>query len=324
MTRRFIPSAHGIVRRRAPRKIAVLSIDVEHDYTGHRTDALDRLPDLLDLLRRARLPVTAFVEGRLFAERPDLCAHLAEAGADLQLHCYDHRGPGDTTESLGRGIDAFERFVGARPRGYRAHTYRLTEALFQALVAEGFAWDSSILPGIGLGNHPDEAFRDGDWFVLDDALAEFPVASWRRLGIPFTQSYRRLMGRFAEALLARADSLPDLLVYDMHMVDLVRDGRIGRSPLPLWLKGAYALSRRGPPGLDDLAALAERLCAEGYEWSTLSCCYERLAGRGRAARPPAGPPPCPEEAGGDGLDRSASAPRRPPRRGDPGGPRAPA
>lgn len=283
----FEPGAHRIRTRCSDGKTAVLSIDVEHDYNGPRTEALDRLPDLLDVLRRARLPVTAFVEGRLFHERPDLCARLAEAGADLQLHCYDHRDPGDTAESLEQGADAFERFTGARPRGYRAHTYRLTETLFQALVGEGFAWDSSILPGFGLGNHPGKVFRGGDWFLIDDALAEFPVASWRRLGIPFTQSYRQLMGRFAEALLARADSLPDLLVYDTHMVDLVRDGRIGKSPLPWWLKGAYALSRRGPDGLDTLAALGERLCAEGYEWSTLSGCYERLAGRGRAARPPA-------------------------------------
>ena len=57
----------------------------------------------------------------------------------------------------------------------------------------------------------------------------------------------------------------------MHMVDLVRDGRIGASPLPVrdgrigasplpvWLKGAYALARRGPRGFDDSAVLGERL-----------------------------------------------------------------
>ncbi len=274
----FDPAAHKVVSRRSPKKIAVLSIDVEHDYNGDRTEALDRLPDLLDAVRRARLPLTAFVEGRLFDLRPDLCTLLAEAGADLQLHCHDHRDPGDTAESLRRGVDAFEGFTGARPRGYRAHTYRLTEELFQAVVAEGFAWDSSILPGIGVGNHPGKVFRSGDWFMIDDALAEFPVASWRALGIPFTQSYRQLMGRFATSLLGRAGSLPALLVYDVHMTDVVPNGRIGKSPLPLWLKAAHALVRRRQRGLDDLAALSERLRAQGYEWSTLSHCYERLTG----------------------------------------------
>ena len=85
------------------------------------------------------------------------------------------------------------------------------------------------------------------------------------------------MGRLVESLLERVASLPALLVYDMHMVDLVRDGRIGKSPLPLWLKGAHALARYRQRGFGDLAALGERLRARGYEWSTLSHCHERLA-----------------------------------------------
>ena len=277
----FDASAHKVVTRRSPRKIAVLSVDVEHDYNGDRTEALDRLPDLLNVIRRIHLPLTVFLEGRLFIKRPGLCALLAETGADLQLHCYDHRDPGDTVDGLKRGTDAFERFLGVRPRGYRAHTYRLTEELFEAMIIEGFAWDSSILPGIGLGNHPGRVFRNGDWFVLDDALVEFPVASWRRLGIPFTQSYRQLLGRFAESVLFQTASLPDLLVYDTHMVDLVRDGHIGKSPLPWWLKGAHAMVRHGQRGFEDLAILSERLLAQGYEWSTLSHCYEWLTGDDR-------------------------------------------
>ena len=280
----FDPRNHEVRAGWSCEKIAVLSIDVEHDYDGNRTDALDRLPDLLAAVRRFRLPLTAFVEGRLFTRRPDLCAGLAEAGADLHLHCWDHRGCGDTAGSLERGADAFERFSGVRPRGYRARSYGLTEGLFRALVAEGFAWDSSILPGLGLGNHPGRLFRRGDWFVFDGSLAELPVASWRGPGIPFTHSYRQLLGRSAESLLFRAASLPNLLVYDMHMVDLVRDGRIGASPLPVWLKGAYALARRGPRGFDDLAVLGERLRARGYEWRTLSDCHARLAGEGGALR----------------------------------------
>ena len=278
----FNPAAHRVVGRHLPRKTAVLSIDVEYDYNGVRADALNRLPALLEAVRDARLPLTAFVEGRLFAERPDLCACLVEAGADLQLHCHDHRKPGDTAESLRASIAAFERFVGILPRGYRAHTYRLTEELFQAVMAEGFAWDSSILPGIGLGNHPGRVFRQGDWFVIDDALTEFPVASWRALGIPFTHSYRQLMGRFVESVLDRTASLPALLVYDMHMVDLVPDGRIGKSALPLWLKGAHALARSRQRGFDDLMALGDHLRARGYEWRSLSHCHERLTSAGHA------------------------------------------
>ena len=281
-------AAHRVVGRRSPNKAAVLSIDVEHDYNGDRADALDRLPDLLPAIRSAELPLTAFVEGRLFTGRPDLCAALVESGADVQLHCHDHRDSGDNAESLGRGVAAYKRFVGVPPRGYRAHTYRLTEALFAAVVGEGFAWDSSILPGFGLGAHRHPVFRRGvvrrrgkvpcrpDYFVIDDSLVEFPVASWRALGIPFTHSYRQLMGSVVESLLDRALSLPRLLVYDMHMVDLVSDGRLGQAPLPFWLKSGHALVRRRRRGFDDLIGLAERLRRRGYEWTTLSRYREGL------------------------------------------------
>ena len=276
----FDPTGHDIQTRWSSEKIAVLSIDVEHDYNGNRTDALDRLPDLLAVVRQARLPLTAFVEGRLFTERPDLCRRLFEAGADLHLHCYDHKEPGDTAENLRRGIDAFESFTGTQPRGYRAHTYRLTEDIFKTLVTEGFAWDSSVLPGFGLGNHRSRTFRHGDWFVFDDALAEFPIASWRALGIPFTQFYRQLLGSTAEALLNRVATLPDLLIYDMHMTDLVPCGRINRS-MPLWIKSLQAWGRFRQRGLDDLTMLGERLRIQGYEWMSLSHCHERLTEEGR-------------------------------------------
>ena len=276
MTRLFDPSAHRVQAQCSPKKVAVLSIDLEYDYGGSRAEALDRLPDLLAVVQRAGAPLTAFVEGRLFGERPDLCTLLLEARADLQLHCWSHKAPIETAESLGRGAQAFERFLGVRPQGYRAGTYRLTEEIFQALVAEGFAWDSSILPGIGIGNHSSQAFRQGDWFLLDEVLREFPVASWRRLGIPFTQSYRQLMGPFVESALSRVLSLPRLLVYDMHMTDLVADGRIWESPLPLWIKSGQALVRRRSHGLDNLAALIEQLRGRGYEWTTLSSCHAEL------------------------------------------------
>ena len=280
-TNGFDPKAHEVEIRRSPCKIAVLSIDVEYDYNGDGSEALDRLPDLLAAVGRTGVPLTAFVEGRLFVERPDLCARLAEAEADLHLHCYDHRRSGDTARSLGAGIDAFESFVGTRPPGYRAKNYRLTEEMFQALVAEGFAWDSSILPGIGRNGLSGRTFRQGDWFVFDGALAELPVASWRPLGIPFTHSWRRALGSFAEWLIERTASLPDLLVYDMHMVDLVQDGRLGKSPEPLWLKGAHAWARWGQKGFEDLPVLAERLRREGYRWTTMTQCHELLTGKER-------------------------------------------
>lgn len=277
----FDPGIHRVEPRRSPGRIAVLSVDVEHDYGGERTEALEQLPTLLAAVREAGLPLSAFVEGRLFDERPDLCAALLEAEADLHLHCHDHRRPGDDAASLRAGAAAFTRFAGRRPTGYRAHTFRLTEEVFAALVAEGFAWDSSILPGFGIGNRREAVFRRGDYFALDETLFEYPVAGWRRAGIPFIHSYRQLLGPRPEALLDRVARLPDLLIYDMHLVDLTSEGRIGETTMPAWLKSAHRLARRRSRGFEELPLLGERFRRRGYRWTTMTACHRLLAGNGR-------------------------------------------
>lgn len=278
---RFEAKAHRIEGRRSPGRIAVVTLDVEYDYGGDGTEALDRLPEVVAAVGGAGLPLSAFVEGRLFLERPDLVEGLVESGADLHLHCYDHRAPGDDAASLARSAAAYSRFLGREPRGYRAKNYGLTEGVFRALVSGGFSWDSSILPGVGHGARRERVFRSADWFVFDDALVELPVASWRPSGVPFTQPYRQLMGRRLESRFHAAAGLPDLLIYGMHLVDLVPDGRIGRSPGPLWIKAAQLLSRRRQRGFGDFGEIGELLAGRGYRFATMTDCHELLAGAGR-------------------------------------------
>ena len=43
-TKTFDAKAHAVESRRSPHKIAVLSIDLEYDYSGNESEALDRLP----------------------------------------------------------------------------------------------------------------------------------------------------------------------------------------------------------------------------------------------------------------------------------------
>lgn len=276
------PARHGVESGSVGAPTAVLSIDVEPDYNGTAHRALDRLPDLLAVVRGLDLPLTAFVEGRLFGTRPDLVRALADAGADVQLHCYDHRRPGDTPDDLARGVAAYRAFFGRGPAGYRAHTFRLGERLYGALLEHGFRWDSSILPGRGLGANPAPGWRRGDWFRLDGRLLEFPVASLRPLGLPYIQSYRLLLPRPLERTLPRLVSLPRLLVYDMHMVDLVRTpASLAESPLPRPLKALYALSWRGGrrDSFDLLADGVAALRARGYGFTTCDALATALEAR---------------------------------------------
>lgn len=208
--------------RELPWRIALISLDVETDYGTGRTQALSQIQRFIDVMRDLNLAWTAFVEGQLFETQPALCRQLAEAGVDVQVHCYDHTKPGDTAESLARSAARYADAYGRRPRGYRAHTYRLTTALFEALLANGFAWDSSLMRGFAQGRNADPKFRRGDYLVLNGRLFEFPIATWDGLGLPFNHAHALMFKTPGVALLEAISRLPRLVVYNCHMTDLVR------------------------------------------------------------------------------------------------------
>ena len=201
-------------------RTAVITIDIEPDFGGTYYEALSRVPELLRLMAHLKVPLTAFVEGKVFQRHPATVEALLKAGVDVQLHCYDHPRGGDNAADLKLGVAAYRDVVGRRPEGYRAHTYRLTELLCKSLGDEGFVWDSSILCAFAFGGNRS-AKRSGDFCMLRGDICEFPVATWGRLPLPITQSYRKVIKSAAETVLRKLYSLPRLLVYDMHMIDLV-------------------------------------------------------------------------------------------------------
>lgn len=289
-TRPFDPARHRLDPLMPARRTAVISIDIEPDYNGTATAALARHPEALSLLAGAGVPLTAFVEGRLLEARHPVVDALRASGADIQLHCYDHREAGDTPGTLARGVEAYARTLGAPPSGYRANTFRLSEPLLAALPAMGFQWDSSVLPGFGLGATRGWRLRDGA-ARIDGALVEFPLSVWRGTGLPLSQSYRNLIGPLAEKALRRLSPLPTLLVYDMHMVDLVRSlTSLAASPLPASVKAVMALCWRGrrDTSFASLADFIGFLKGRGFELTTLSALHARLTGAGWTGEPDAG------------------------------------
>ena len=216
------------------------------------------------------VPITVYVEGRLFKERPRICDSLVQNDLDIQLHCYDHRNRGDSIEDIYKGIEAYKSFMGKKPMGYRAFGFKLNDELFDILIKEEFKWDSSLLPGFGLGGHIKWANRIGDYYKINNRILEFPVATWKKINYPMIQSYRGMLKFPLENLFNLFFLKPSLLVYVVHMVDIVWTKNLSRSPLPIFLKIAYyyywGLSRGNK--FKDLTKFLNQLQQEGYEFKT--------------------------------------------------------
>jgi len=277
--RLITPSDFTLRPGRFSQPTAALTIDVESDYDSQQYEGLERLEDLIAVVRSLGVPLTAFVEGRFFEDRRSVCDQLVSAGADIQLHCWDHRSWGDGVEDLQRSIEAYRRLLGRPPEGYRAHTYRLTPELVTALMANGFRWDSSILPAVAHAGHTGWRSVRTDYYVLAERLVEFPLAVWPMIGIPLTHSYRLLLRPIGEALFRRVLGWPQTVVYDMHMVDLVWTKSLRRSPLPAHVKWMYRYmwgTNRGD-SFASLRAFVTNLRRGGYRFTTLSTLCQEVA-----------------------------------------------
>ena len=123
------------------------------DAAGHAVydRALGRIEAWADALA---IPVTFFAIGRDLARPSNAAAvrRLAARGHAIESHSLSHRydlsrlAPDEIAREVEGGLRAVEAATGARPTGFRAPGYTVSEALFDALEEAGVAFDSSVFP----------------------------------------------------------------------------------------------------------------------------------------------------------------------------------
>jgi peptidoglycan-N-acetylglucosamine deacetylase len=115
-----------------------------------RYDPFIAVPRIVRALRRLGLQQTFFVPGWCIEKYPAAMDLLLEGGHELALHGYLHERPNEISSDdelywLQRGIAAFKRHTGKRPRGWRAPSFAFSKHSLGYLAAEGFVYDSSLM-----------------------------------------------------------------------------------------------------------------------------------------------------------------------------------
>ena len=108
------------------------------------------VPRLVEVFRRLELRQTFFVPGWCIEKYPAAVDLLLENGHEIALHGYLHERPNELSKDheqyvLGRGVEAFVRHVGRRPRGWRAPSFAFSKHSLGYLIEEGFEYDSSLM-----------------------------------------------------------------------------------------------------------------------------------------------------------------------------------
>ncbi|MBW2704022.1 MAG: polysaccharide deacetylase family protein [Deltaproteobacteria bacterium] len=232
-------------------------LQTERENDPVYTKAIPRFCELCDSLG---IKGTLFIVGESLDQPNSVqsASQAAEAGHELANHTHNHHYDLSKTakeEQITLCSDAIEKACGIRPVGFRAPGYLLGSSLLPLLPAEGFRYDSSVLPSpayqglkasvltlmrlLGrpsasiLGDprealvpsvpyrpHPHRPWRRGM-----SSLVELPISA--PLGLPLTGGLLALGGRPLSKVLAARLASAEWVQLELHgvdLLDLVSDG----------------------------------------------------------------------------------------------------
>lgn len=229
------------------------------------------------IFRERKLPITAFLVTRLIDEAPHLI-HAAREALPIRFEAHSHSHRQDETDSekeLDAVVEAFGRFFGRAPRGYRAPNGLISPAGLGRLRKWGFVYDSSIFPSFRFDEY---GYNHLSWpiqpfvFRTPQEILEIPFGVIRGIRLVLCLSYIKLLGfSFYKALMALF-GLPDLVVFLCHPYDFTISSSLHR--VPGWKR--YAHARNAPRAMPLFLSFTEWLEEQGYEFIYLDELIQRL------------------------------------------------
>jgi len=219
------------------KKAACLTLDVEQDY-GELLDepsyeGLGYISDLVEFFKERDIPLTCFVQGSLFETHPAEIKKLFALDAEFELHAYSHPSPreANTEFEVERGEDAYKKFFGKKPVGYRSPLGVISESDYAILASHGFGFDSSVFPSLRPNTFNNLRLPIKPYFLDDFQILEFPLTVFSNIiRIPVALSYIKLLGKpYFYSL--RTFPLPKLIIFNFHLHDLFRLSSANQIPL---------------------------------------------------------------------------------------------
>lgn len=269
------------------------------------------LPRFDDLAAGEGVPLTYFVVGADVARERNAAAlrRSAARGHELANHTLDHlydlsrRSPAEIAHQIEGANAAIAEATGARPSGFRAPGYVVTDAVYTALEQAGMAYSSSVFPcpyyyaakaaligakrlagrvsssivsSPGVLVAPVVPYRVGrPYYRAGRGLIELPIQVTRRLRLPVIGTTLTSLGAPLARRLARGLVGAELVNLELHGIDLL-DAADGLEALAAHQPDVrLALERKW----ETFVAVIAELRAAGYAFVRLDEAARELASR---------------------------------------------
>lgn len=192
---------------------ALESVVSPNEWLSHPTRVGRSVDSLLAAMERHGARGTFFVLGWLADHRPEVVRAIVGAGHEVASHGYRHErvtalSPAAFRDDLRMSKRSLEDLTGTEVIGYRAPSFSIVpgyEWAFDALIEEGYRYDSSIFPIRRRGYGYPEAPR-APYTVHRPRghLAEFPLATTRFLRLSIPAAGGGYLRQFPLAVIQRA------------------------------------------------------------------------------------------------------------------------
>lgn len=107
------------------------------------------VPRLLEMYRRHAIKQTFFIPAWCIERYPDAVDAILKGGHEIAHHSYLHEHPNELSLEeerywFGRAMDVIVKATGAKPRGYRAATYKFSRHSLDIMLEHGLDYDASL------------------------------------------------------------------------------------------------------------------------------------------------------------------------------------
>jgi len=261
-----------------------------------------------DFAAAEHIPLTLFAVGSDLAraENGRTLRGLAELGHEIANHSFDHwydlsrRPREEMLLQIERASDAIAAHTGARPSGFRAPGYVMSDELYGALAEQGVGYGSSVFPcpyyylaklaklgalwlrgkaseSIAAGAQmllaPRQPYRIGQpYWRAGSGLLELPIQVTPHARLPVFGTSLMLLGPQRARALVRSLASQELVNLELHGIDLL-DANDHLSDLaPHQFDLRVPLERKW----QTLAAVVEELRSLGFSFQRLDDVARRL------------------------------------------------
>lgn len=276
---RAISDARAELDRWPTDKEVYLTLDLECDY-GTALDcgsyaAAKETDVLVDILEKHSVPLSCFLQTAVLDDAPQATRPLERTSVPVEFHAHSHTHPrrnnADVEFEVETSVSRVRERYSSPVVGYRFPDGAAEPADYRTLAKYDVPFNASLFPSWRPGRFNNTDAPMYPYRHTPTGVIELPFTVYSGIRVPVALSYLKVLGRPFEWLV-RTDP-PDVIVFDLHMHDLVVPPACNR--LPLRYRVIYG--RQKHAGISILDRFIATIKNKGYSFGVMSELYRSVS-----------------------------------------------